>query len=333
MITSKGFRRKFVILLIPIFLIGLFLFFQSTKSVHAALSGEGLTISPPISELTLKSGEKTTRIIRVTNPTDKLVEVYPRIMDFRAKGEGGEPAFYEASEETSRFSLSKWISFTQPKIALMPEQVIEFKYDINVPSDAESGGHYGALFFATEPPKSSGDENKVTLGSMIGSLILVKVPGQINEQGSLADFSANKFISLDNNLVFQTRVTNMGNIHFRPTGDITIKSMFGHEIEKIAVNEQAGNVLPDSVRKFENKWKSGKFLLGIYRANLHLTYGDSGKSMDKTLSFVIVPWWIVLISLLIFLTLIVIIVRWLMKRRKRKSKFNNNNNSGKVIIR
>jgi len=118
--------------------------------VLAQLPGEGLTISPPITELTIKPGESTTQTIRLTNPTDKIVEVYPKIMNFSAKGEGGEPAFFEATDESAKFSLAKWIEVTQSKIALTPEQVVEFKYKINVPVSAEPGGHYGVVFFATE---------------------------------------------------------------------------------------------------------------------------------------------------------------------------------------
>lgn len=338
MITLKGSRRKLAILLIPIFMIGLFLFFQSTKSVQAALSGEGLTISPPLSELTLKPGEKTTRIIRVTNPTDKLVEVYPRVMDFQAKGEGGEPSFYDASDETAKFSLSKWISFTQPKIALTPEQVMEFKYDINVPTTAESGGHYGVLFFATDPPKTDGNENKVSLGSMIGSLVLVRVPGSITEKGLLESFSADRYFNLDNDITFLTKISNLGNIHFKPRGEITIKNALGKEVDKIVFNEQNGNVLPDSTRKFENKWKSSKKLAGLYKANLHIVYGDSEKTLDKSVSFIVTPWWVDVPVGAAGIIVIALATRFIILRRKARGRgpgpnASGSDQSGKVILR
>ncbi|MCX6806535.1 MAG: hypothetical protein NT135_00170, partial [Candidatus Berkelbacteria bacterium] len=142
----------------------------------AQIPGEGLTISPPIFELTLKSGETSSQVIKITNPTQKLMEVYPTVMNFKASGESGEPAFYPATKEETKFSLASWIKFNQTKIALTPEQVVEFNYQIAIPKDAEPGGHYGVVFFATEPPKPEQDVSQVAIASMVGSLILVKAP-------------------------------------------------------------------------------------------------------------------------------------------------------------
>ena len=126
--------------------------------VQGALEGEGLTISPPIVELELKPGESKANIIRISNPTEALVEAYPKTMDFRAKGESGEPAFMEGEEAGGNYALSSWITFSEPKIAMASEQVKEFSYTITVPTNAEPGGHYGAVFFATDPPESEGGE-------------------------------------------------------------------------------------------------------------------------------------------------------------------------------
>lgn len=338
MFIFKDFKKKIMVFTALLFLAGVSLFFQSTKGVQAALNGEGLTISPPVTEITLNPGEKTTKIIRVTNPTGNLVEVYPRVMDFRAKGEGGEPAFYESSDETAKYSLSKWVTFNQPKIALTPEQIIEFKYDINVPTTAEPGGHYGVLFFATDPPKSNDNENKVSLGSMIGSLVLVKVPGAITEKGLLENFSADKYFNFDNDITFITKIANLGNIHFKPRGEIVIKNALGGEVDKIIFNEQSGNVLPDSTRKFENKWKSGKKLVGLYQANLHIVYGDSEKTLDKSISFIVTPWWVDVPVGIAFIIIITLVTRFIIRRRKKKrqgpkSSTSGSDQGGKVILR
>jgi len=121
---------------------------------YAALPGEGLTISPPINEPEIKPGETKSYIIKISNPTKELVEATPEVMDFRAKGEGGEPEFYAAEEASGQYALSSWITFAEPKIALAPEQVKEFEYTITVPTNAEPGGHYGAVFFSTAPPEA-----------------------------------------------------------------------------------------------------------------------------------------------------------------------------------
>lgn len=318
MSKKKLFPITYRLLLIAFFAVFVFclLSFVLPKAM-AQLKGEGLTISPPIKELSLKTGESSEQKIRITNPTDKIVEVYPKVMNFKAKGEGGEPDFYESTDETAKFSLAKWISFNQSKLALTPEQVIEFKYTISVPEDAEPGGHYGVVFFATEPPKKEGETSQVALGSMIGSLVLVKVPGQIVEKAFVEEFDTNKNLYLKNNVDIKTRISNLGNVHFKPKGEIKINGWFGSE-EKIAFNEQNGNVLPDSTRKFENKWEPKSLKVGRYRADLSLTYGESEKSLTAFVTFWIIPWWVFVILAIVLIVIIVIIIVIIKKRRNKR---------------
>lgn len=288
-------------------------------SIKAQIAGEGLTISPPILELTLKPGETSNQIIKITNPTEKIVEVYPVVMNFSAKGETGEPTFTAAADEESKFALAKWIKFNQTKLALTPEQVVEFNYQIEAPLGAEPGGHYGVVFFATEPPKAKGDVSQVSIASMIGSLILVKVPGNIIEKGFLEEFSANRFY-FKPPVNFVTRVSNLGNVHFKPKGEIMIKDFWGNKKENLIVNESKGNVLPDSTRRFDNKWPApGFWTIGKFSANLKLIYGESEKTLDSKIVFWLIPWWLI-IALIVIIILVIILIIWLRRRRGRRKK-------------
>jgi len=284
---------------------------------RAQIAGEGLTISPPLFELNLKEGETSSQTIKITNPTKKLMEVYPVVMNFKASGESGEPAFYPATSEEEKFSLAKWITFNQSKIALTPEQVVEFNFQIKVPSDAEPGGHYGVVFFATEPPQLEKDISQVAIASMIGSLILGKNPGEIIEKGVLEEFSAGKFY-FKKPIKFLTRIKNTGNIHFKPQGEIMIKDWRGKIVEKVAVNSAKGNVLPDSTRKFEESWMPQKwYTVGRFKADLKLIYGESNQNLSGNLVFWLIPWWSIVTLAIVIFAVIFLIIRWWRKRPKR----------------
>lgn len=300
-----------------------FLCFQSSQ---AAFPGEGLTISPPINEPKVKPGETIENVIRVTNPTSELVEVYPQVMDFRAGGEGGEPSFYISEGDSEKFSLAKWVTFSTSKIALTPEQIVEFKYTLTVPENAEPGGHYGAVFFVSEPPTDMEPGSKVSIGSMVGSLILLTVPGETIEKGVVDDFSANKSVfMIGNKITFTTRISNIGNVHFKPKGNIVIKSVFGNDTKStIVFNEQAGNVLPDSIRKFENEWKYPWYQVGIYRAELATIYGVSEKPLTSVITFWILPWWLILIAFVLVISLVLFICYRKRRNSSRKKKINKN---------
>ena len=277
---------------------------------------EGVTISPPISEIQIEPGNTVVRKIKITNPISKQIKLYPSALDFKAKGETGEPLFLPPSLERRSYSLASWISFSKSFLILEPEEVEEFEYTIKVPDKAEPGGHYGVVFFATEPPKLEEDVNKVAISTMVGSLILAKVPGQITEKALLEEFSTDKKLYLKNNKVkIISRVANVGNVHFKPVGEITIKNIFGKTEGKLSFNEQTSNVLPDSIRKFENNWESKKILVGPYTATAKYIYGESEKTLEGKVTFWIIPWWLILI-----VALLVLIAIYLIWRRKKKKK-------------
>jgi hypothetical protein len=304
----------------------IFTFAFSFSGTKAQVKGEGLTISPPLAEMTLNAGETYPAKIKVTNPTEEMVEVYPLVMNFRASGEGGEPSFYPASEEEAKFSLANWVKFNQTKLALTPEQVVEFDYEIAVPSGAEPGGHYGVVFFSTKAPELQGDASQVAIASMVGTLILVKVPGAIEEKASLLEFSTNKKFYFNLPVDFTTKISNFGNIHFKPKGEIKISGW--KDGTTLTFNESKGNVLPESTRKFANKWekKAANFLdvpIGKFKANLNLAYGEGNKNLTSSIYFWIIPLWLI-IAAAVVLILIIVIITWLIIRRRRKARILGN---------
>jgi hypothetical protein len=303
-------------------------FFVSIPLANAAISGEGLTISPPISEPNVKPGQTVTQTIILTNPTNKMIEVYPQTMDFKAGGETGQPAFMEVGDSSGKFSLAKWISFSPSKIALTPEQVVHFSYKISVPSDAEPGGHYGAVFFLSQPPKDTTEGSKVSIGSMVGSLVLVKVPGDIVEKGIIQSFASTEALYVaQKKASFVTKISNTGNIHFKPSGTIEIENMFGTQVGSLMVNSQGGNILPDSTRRFDNNWGLKWYQVGYFTANLHVLYGTGQAPLEATANFWIVPIWLMIVIGFTLLAIILGVIALVAKRRKTHPKKDKPNNS------
>lgn len=320
-INLKYFKKAKSKLLLTLFLLALFLVLAGAPFILAQFEGEGLTISPPVKELTLVPGQSTAQAIKLTNPTKNIIEVYPKAMDFKAKNEGGEPEFFISGEEGKNFSLSAWIKLNQTKIALTPEQVVEFSYTINTPEDAEPGGHYGVVFFASEPPEIEKDTSQVAIGSMIGSLVLGRVPGDIKEEGKLETFQAPWF-SFKPPVEFITRIANTGNVHFKPKGEIKIKSFFGKEKGSIKVNEEQGNVLPDSIRKFTQKWEPKVTLfspIGRYTGELKLTYGEDEKTLTGKVVLWIIPLWFIILTIILLVLLIIFVIWHYRKNKEKKS--------------
>ncbi len=320
------FKRYFKILFV-VAILTVFAFFNiSNKKAVAQSDSEnveqspgGITISPPIREFTAKRGEIYQENIRLSNPSNTLIELYPQAMNFTSSGEGGQPKFYGTESESDKYALSTWISFTQPKIALAPSQVVDFSYTIKIPIDAEPGGHYGVLFFSTQAPSASQSGSQVSISSMIGCLHLLRIEGAITESAALESFKFPKIV-FKSPVNFTTRVANLGNIHIKPVGEIQIDDYFGTFHQSIEFNESRGNILPASVRAFDNSWDFNLYKnIGPQKVQLKVVYGADAKVLVHQSIIWVLPWWL-FIAVASLILLIYAVIKLIYTSRKKSLK-------------
>lgn len=216
-----------------------------------------LTISPPLLEIIANLGEKIEEEIKVIcDPGEEGISFFPSLANFGARGEGGEPEFFE---EERPYSLASWIKIDRSPIVFSEKKKrINVPFTIDVPEEAEPGGHYGVIFFSREPEVRK-EAVSLGIGGKLGTLILVKVTGEIKEEGKLIEFNTEDGKSFYNRLPvnFIVRFENTGNVHLKPRGKIEIKNVFERIKETLLVNEENKNVLPESIRKFTLTWKKG----------------------------------------------------------------------------
>lgn len=277
-----------------------------TAAPNATGSGQGLEISPPVIELRADPGQTVTATIRVRNVASGPVIAKGRADDFGAGStEDGQPKLLLEEEGATRYSLKYWIS-SVPDLKLAPQELKTAVVNIVIPKNAEPGGHFGVIRFTAVPPELEG--TGVSLSASVGTLVLLKVSGDVKDDLSLAEFSTVKLDS--KGLVkskasffeagpvgFVVRLRNNGTVHEKGTGGITVTDTFGKNVGTLAVNEKGGNVLPDSVRRFEQTLAK-KNLFGHYTAKLSLTYLGGQKQINGTASFWVIPWKLIIIVFL-----------------------------------
>lgn len=284
-------------------------------AVAASSSGQGLEISPAITELTANPGDTVTANIQVRNVTNVTVVTNGTADDFGAKGEDGEPQLLLDEKESGPYSLKFWVAGV-PDLRLAPREVKTATIKIKVPQNAEPGGHYGVIRFTAQPADVAQGASGVSLSASIGGLVFLRVNGNLQEKMSVADFyasqSGNKADFFETGPVsFIERLKNDGTLHEKPTGNIEIFNSWGQKVDSIAVNNPPRNVLPASTRKFQETWNK-KWLFGRYDAKLNLSYGDNQK-LAATTSFWIVPYKLILLILLVLVVLI-LALRYAIKR-------------------
>lgn len=295
--------------------------------IAKADNGQALSISPPVLELNADPGQTVTASIKLTNISSGELLIKNQINDFGAKNETGEPNIIFEDNESSVYSLKNWVVAPAPfKIASKQTKLVDFQ--INVPKDAEPGGHYAVFRFTGQAPEL--EESGVALSASLGSLVLLKISGNVQEKASIADyFSANEqstktgfFESQPINFV--ERIRNDGNVHINPTGTIEILDIFNRKVDTLQVNGSPSDpknppraILPASTRKFEQTL-SKNWLFGPYRAKMHLTYGQQNQhSLDSVISFWVIPYKLIALAIVV-LTLLVLLIRFTHKKYKQR---------------
>jgi hypothetical protein len=308
-------------------LVGIILTFQPLVAAAATTPspngspGQGLEISPPVIELLADPGQTVTATIRVRNITKGVLIAKGRADDFGAgEDESGQPKLLLEETGATRYSLKYWVSGV-PDLMLAPGELKTTKVTIAVPKNAEPGGHFGVIRFTATPPNLQG--TGVALSASVGTLVLLKVSGEITNSLAVAEFRPGQIAKDSKQTVqpksffeygpvdFLVRLKNTGSVHEKPKGSITVTNLFGGKVATVPVNSRGGNVLPDSIRRFEQSM-SNKRLFGPYTAKLSLTYAN-GKTLAATTSFWVIPWKLILLGL-VGLVALVLVLRMVIRR-------------------
>lgn len=301
-------------------------------------TAQALTISPARAELTADPGETITESFLIINEQATEQTYYTSVENFESQGETGTPNFTASKE-----GLPSWIT-VEEKVTLKAGERVKVPYTVTVPADADAGGHFAAIFLSTVPPTLG--EGQVSVGAKVGMLVLLKVTGDVKEEGGLLTFSTKEdkklFTNLPVDLVY--RFSNTGADRVKPEGFITVKNIFGGEIAKIDANKSLGNVLPNSVRRFEARigdveapkvsapffehvrFQMNNFSLGMYTATVNLSFGNSSVS-ERSITYFMLPWQLLslvtgalLIAILVIASLLKRYNRWIIKQARASAK-------------
>lgn len=295
-------------------------------------SASAVTITPTRFEVKGNPGETLSQEILIINETESAETFYPSFSNFEAQGDTGSPAFTEPTE-----GLGTWMTADMSSVYLAPHQQKIVPFKINIPKNAEPGGHFAVIFWGTSPPSGSAG---VSVGAKTGVLVLLSVNGDVKEEAGLLDFNTKDktFFYKTLPVSLEYRLRNDGGDRIKPDGKITIRNTFFLPSEKLDANPVEGNVLPSSTRKFKIDWVEYEraidytaptnalkkfwgdvvyqwknFAVGLYSANLNIEYGTQGTHAKKTTFFFVFPWQLLLVMLVVF-----IIVFWAGKKLIRR---------------
>lgn len=286
--------------LITLMLCGLFALtgLLPINATAATNTGQGLEISPPLLDLKADPGQVLKTQVRVRNVTNESLVVRAGFEDFIANGEDGQPKILLDANEKSPYSLKDWLG-TTPSLTLAAGERQTLDLTLTVPNDASPGGHYGVVRFTGTPPEL--EDTGVSLSASVGTLLLVNVSGDVSESAKVAELYTGKggkrgWLFEYGPIGITTRLQNTGNTHFQPKGTVQVRNMFGKDVEVSQFNQTTRNVLPGSVRKFEQTLDK-KLLFGRYTVQADIVYGADNKIASKTISFWVIPYKLIILAI------------------------------------
>ncbi|OGG41228.1 hypothetical protein A2118_02495 [Candidatus Kaiserbacteria bacterium GWA2_50_9] len=277
---------------IALLLIGVFAF------AHSLSASVGLTIQPLKVTETLTPGASVSGAVSITNASDEAVNVEVKVEDFVPLAGTYNIQFVGRAPGVS--TVRDWVTLDGPKsFVLKKGEGKNVSYTIQAPPNAEPGGHFGVAFFkATLLPTSGGQQLRV--GTQVGMLILVTIPGSHLEKGTVLDFSGPFFVQ-KSPIDFKIKFENTGTVHFEPKGKITITNMFGKEVGTVLVGGQV--VLPTGIKDLTASVNFDGVLLGRYTATLKIFDGVGDTVAERSLAFYAFPLWYILAFLITVLVL------------------------------
>ena len=296
---------------LPVIALALVLFVPTMTLAQESIS---LSVSPTLFDMTASPTQDWSSNVRVINANEAPLKIYTDVVNFRPDGEGGRGSMSPVlDDERNGSTLAEWITVTDTEQLIPAEQTVAIPFTIDVPEDAAPGGHYAAILIGTRSFDATQGTAQVETAQVVTALVFLRVAGDIQETGQIRDFTTSRLVSEVPAMDFSIRFENTGNVHLQPQGNITITNMWGRErgILPINQNSQFGNVLPESIRKYNFSW-SGDWSfadIGRYKAVATLAYGEQTKRFtDSTTMFWVIPWRALLLVLAIVVGLVWFVV-------------------------
>ena len=296
-----------------------------TTSAQQSQTGSGLSISPTLSEFTLKPGEADTVDITLKNITvgDIIAQAY--LNDFAADNETGSPKIIVDPNKQSPNSIKNFV-VDLDDVPLAKGEQKKINVLIQVPASTTPGAYFGVIRYKAVPANDQGPkEGEVSLSASVGTIVLVTVPGTITEQVELTglhiyqgDKEALLFTKQPNEAGVE--IKNLGNGFVKPYGTVEIRNMFGEVAYSYQLNNNnpRANILPGSSRIFKDEIRNiNKF--GRYTMSASVTYGNGSEILVMEKTFWYLPLWLIAVIVAIVIALIAGLL-WAFRSYRRSSK-------------
>lgn len=252
--------------------------------VPGVYAANGITLSPPLKDLTLGPGLlEANSDISLTNNTAQQVRAQLKLVDLKALGEFGGTSLDKAGLPDS-YGLANWMELPGGDTVLIPSgQTVKAAVKILNKSDLTPGGHYGAVIVTTDSADSV--KSNVSISQQLVSLVFVKKLGGEKYGLDLKAMLAEEKGRIPETLKLDFAST--GNVHVIPRGYVEITDPKGKLISKAIINPDSSLVLPGQTRQFVALMQpvASSNVPGQYKITAYYRYDGTEEFNSQSLYF------------------------------------------------
>jgi uncharacterized repeat protein (TIGR01451 family) len=267
-------------------------------------------------------GKEVSFTITFQNLSPEAISGTVMVHDFIVQGTDGKPTIYdEPIPLSTRYSARSWIKNPHGTVAIQSNSKAVLPFIAQIPASAAPGERYAAVMFVpAEQENGMNKETNVQVSMRIGSLITLRIPGQVEEKALVSKLSAPLIIEYGP-IPVDAEIMNKSGYGIEPQGSLSLTDTFGSTVEELPLPRY--RIFPDAARNYGTKIGKG-IMIGKYTVSLTAAYGEQGQTVSRSISVWVMPWKIIIsvtLTLLIF---------YLWRKNRTKAAFppvQNNDNS------
>lgn len=287
-------RRTVLCSILPSIVAGLLLLAPVSFAQTDVPSG-AFVVRPAKVELELAPGESQVVDVVLENGTPSPLSVSVSSEDISSKTQTSatdDPVMLSGTGDAMH-TLKDMVSVPRNKFEILSYKAMHVPVAVTIPKTAVPGGRYGSVVFEFAPAITDKNQpaQNIAVKSRVATLFLVRIKGQVHEEGSLVSFGLFNYehTTLSPTALLPLRFTvsfgNKGDVQLNPHGTITLSGMWG--TNKVLVIDP-WVVLPGATRMREIDVIDA-LSPGYYKAKLELARGYADGVDKSEVGFWVLP--------------------------------------------
>ncbi len=317
-------------------------------------SGLNLTVSPPVIELNAKPGDSIKQRFRIRNNQSDSTRLSVDVKKLSSDSTSGEPV---PAEPTKDDAFVSWLTVNPNTFDVLPNEWADVDFTIDIPDNAAYGYYYVLRIKPANQETIKGSGTSVQ-GQVLVVVLLNVLKDGAQAKAQLVEFKPSTFVSEYLPVDFTAKVSNSGNVHVKPSGNIFIRSFHQKDVAILDINGGKQTVLPGGARTFSSTWDDGfivrtpviengitktdsngkpvtkltfnwdkltHFRIGPYTASLLMVYDDGKRdaTIEGTATFWLIPYTaiaVIVIGIILAVIIIRFLLTWYIHRELRRQK-------------